>query len=176
MKNLVNIVKRWIFFIIISYIFIIVLFLVLVIIPQKNQIIKYKTEKELLEYNYLKIKNTPSFFNAIERTIKIIEDKINNFEWLNFSDDPTLTVYEYLEKLSSKSGNEIISMKKAENKSDQYYVWEIKVHGNFSNFISFLYDLENGNKYLKIEEIEILSGEKEKDFFNLKIAGIKREK
>lgn len=174
MKDLINIIKRMIVGIIISYVFVIGLFFVLVIMPQKNQIIKYKTEKELLEYNYMRVKNNPTFFSSIEKTIHIAEDKINNFEWLNYTEDPNLAIYEYLENLSSKTGSEIITVKNIPEENDLYYLWEVKLQGNFKNFISFIWEIENGKKYLKINEIEVLSNEEGKNFFNLKIAGIKR--
>ncbi|MCM8804799.1 MAG: hypothetical protein NC833_06060 [Candidatus Omnitrophica bacterium] len=177
MKDLINILKRMIIGIIVSYVFVIGLFFVLVILPQKNQIIKYKTEKELLEYNYMRVKNNPTFFHSIKKIISIAEDKIKNFEWLTLSDDPNLAIYEYLENLSLKTGTEIITIKNIPDKNDLYYLWEVKLQGDFRNFIPFIWEIENGQKYLRIEEIEVLSNEeKNKDFFNVKIAGIKKVK
>lgn len=176
MKDLISILKRWILWIIISYLFIISLFFVALFIPQKNQIIKYKTEKNLLEYNYLKIKNNPNFFKSIEKMVEMAENKVYDFEWLNYSDDPNLTIYEYLEELSKKTGMEIISVKNSDKKNDLYYLWEVELSGNFKNFIYFINTIETEKRYLKIEEIEILSSDKENDFFKLKIAGIKKVK
>lgn len=176
MKDFYKILKRCFLWIIISYILIIGIFTVIILIPQKNQIVKYKTEKNLLEYNYLKIKSDPSFLQSINKTIELSEEKLYNFEWLNYSDDPNLAIYEYLEEISPKELIEIVSIKKLENPSDLYYFWEVKLIGNFRGFIYFINHIETGKRYLKVEEIEVSKGEIEKDIFNLKIAGVKKVK
>ncbi|HOK56734.1 MAG TPA: hypothetical protein PKV21_09285 [bacterium] len=176
MRDFYKILKRWFLWVIISYLFVIGIFTVIIFIPQKNQIVKYKTEKDLLTYNYLKIKNDPEFFQTIKKTIDFAEDKIYNFEWLNYTDDPNLAIYEYLEEITPKEFIEIISVKKEEIPSDLYFFWEVKLMGSFKGFFYFINRLESGRKYLKIEEIEVLEGENEKNIFNLKIAGIKKVK
>ncbi|MCM8807223.1 MAG: hypothetical protein NC926_04615 [Candidatus Omnitrophica bacterium] len=173
MKGLPTFIKKWVLWIILSYVFFISLFLVFVFIPQRNQIFKYKTEKNLLEYNYLKLKNNPQFLRSIKDLVEIAENKIYNFEWFTFYDDPNIALYDYLENLSSQAGIEIISIKGIPDKNELYYLWEVKLQGDFKNFVSFVYLIETGKKYLKIEEIEIISGEKGESFYNLKLAGLR---
>ncbi|MCM8785453.1 MAG: hypothetical protein NC899_04320 [Candidatus Omnitrophica bacterium] len=159
-----------------SYAFVVILFSVIVLIPQKNQIIKYKVEKDLLEYNYLRIKNNPSFFKSIENTVETAENLIINFEWLNYSDDPNLLIFQHLENLSKKSGIEIISVKNVDVENELYYIWDIKLVSDFKSFVDFIYLLETDEKFLKVEEIEVFPSEEKDKFFNLKIAGIKKVK
>ncbi|MCM8767458.1 MAG: hypothetical protein NC921_01570 [Candidatus Omnitrophica bacterium] len=176
MKEIFNIIKRKILWVILSYVFVIILFWVIIFIPQKNQIIKNKIEKDLLEYNFLRIKNNPTFFESIGKTLKIAENLISNFEWLTYSDDPNLAFYEHIANLSNKTGVEIVSIKNTLDNSEIYYSWEVRLKGDYKNFIDFIYKIETDEKYLKIEEIEVLTGEEENEFFNLKISGIKKVK
>ncbi len=168
---------KWIFWSLFSYFIIFSFFYVFVLIPQKNFIIKNKTEKELLEYNYLKIKGSPKFVKNILNTIAIAENKIKKFEWLNYEDDPNFALYQYLENLSKNTGIEIISLSEDEkDKEGLYYFWNLKLMGDYSQFLSFIYRIETGEKYLKIEEIELIKGEEGKNFYIIKIAGIKEVK
>lgn len=174
--------KRWIFWGLISYIVIFSILYVFVLIPQKNLIIKYKTEKELLEYNYFKIKSSPKFFDEIRQTVAIAKEKIGNFEWLKSYDDPNLAIYEYLQNIGEKTGVEIISIKEdeeiGEKEENIYFFWDVQISGPYYNLFSFVYNLENEKNYLKIEEIEVIPGEEEKNnnFFILKISAIKEVK
>ncbi|MFN4227961.1 MAG: hypothetical protein ACK4F0_07490 [Candidatus Ratteibacteria bacterium] len=176
MKEIFNIIKGKILWIVISYAFVVILFSVVFFIPQKNLILKYKVEKDLLEYNYLRIKNNPSFFKSIANAVGIAEELINNFEWLINSEDPNLSIFQHLEDLSKKTGIEIISIKNTEDNSELYYTWDIKLAGDFKSFVDFVYLVETDEKFLKIEEIEVLSSGEKGDFFNLKISGIKKVK
>jgi Tfp pilus assembly protein PilO len=176
---------KLIFWLLFLYCVIFLLFYVFVLIPQKNLMLKNKTEKEILEYNYLKIKSSPKFLNTLLNNVSMVEDKIKKFEWLIYEDDPNLALYQYLEDVSKNTGIEIIYLsgeekRKTEEKSKEketpYYFWNLKLMGDFSQFLSFVYNIETGEKYLKIEEIELIKGEKEKNFYNIKIAGIKEVK
>ncbi len=177
MKEIIK--ARWIFWALFSYFIIFSFFYVFIIIPQKNLILKSKTEKELLEYNYLKIKGSPKFFQNVLHTVAIAEEKIKNFEWLNYDDDPNFAFYLYIENVAKDSGIEIISIsqdEKSKEKENIYYLWDVKLMGNFPQLLSFIYNIEKGKKYLKIEEIEVTRGEENGNFYNLKIAGIKEVK
>lgn len=168
--------KRYLFWSFVSYIFLFSFLYAFIIIPQKNKITKMKTEKELIEYNYLKLKNSPKFFNEIKSTINIANDKIKNFEWLNYGDDPNLLLYEYIDGIATKNGLEIIELKRDEKNDEIYYRWNLKLRGDYGKLVYFIYNVEKGEKYLKIEEIEVVPGEENNNFFNLKIAGIKKVK
>jgi len=177
MKEIIKV--KWIFWALFSYFIIFSFFYVFVLIPQKNFILKNKTDKELLEYNYLKIKGSPKFINNILNTVAIAEDKIKKFEWLKYEDDPNFALYQYLESISKNTGMEIISLsedEKSKEKEGLYYFWNLKLIGDYSKFLSFIHNIETGEKYLKIEEIELIKGEEGKNFYNIKIAGIKEVK
>ena len=179
MKNWLNYLKKWLGWIILSYIIVIVVFYVFVLLPQKNLIIKYKIEKNLVEYNYFKVKNSPQFLNSIRQTVLLAENKIKNFEWFNSSDDPNFTLFQYLAEKSEKHGLEFVLLErdlKAEKKKKPYYIWKAKFIGHFPQLLEFLYDIETEKKYLRVDEIEIFPGEEGKTFFYLKFIGVKEIK
>lgn len=157
-----------------SYVVIILVFYIFLLLPQRKFINEVKVEKETVEYYYLKIKNIPVSFDKINKTFSLVKDEIKYFEWLSYTDDPNLLMFQYLGEKAEKHNLELSILERnlKDEKSSKYYIWKAKLVGSFPDLLKFLYDIEAGDKYLKVDEIEV-GKEGEKDFFDLKLVGIK---
>ena len=169
-------IKKWGVWICLSYIFLGVTLYVFVLIPQKKKIIKYRTEKNFVEYNYYKLKSSPGFLKTMEKTLKIGTTKLSNFEWLNNGFDPNFTFFNYISKIAEKENLELIQMERLEKleKKKPYFIWKVRLSGNLADALNFINDIESSPKYLKIEEIEMFPEEKGKSTFTFTILGVKK--
>jgi len=176
MKEWLKYLKRWGLWIFLSYLFVGVVLYAFVIIPQKKKIIKYRTKKNFVEYNYYKLKSSPKFFKKMDEVIKIGSSKLNNFEWLNNGFDPNLLFFNYISELAEKENLELTVMERLERleKEKPYFIWKVSLLGSFNNALNFINDIESGKKYLRIEEIEISPEEGGKTNFVFTILGVKK--
>ena len=174
MKEYIIYIKKYAVWMLISYAAIILVFYTFFLLPQRRFIYEVKAEKETVEYYYLKIKNIPVVFDTINKTLSVVKDEINYFEWLANTDDPNFLMFQYLGEKAEKHNLELSLLERnlKDEKSSKYYVWKAKLVGSFPDLLKFLYEVETGDKYLKIDEIEV-GKEGEKVFFDLKIVGIK---
>ena len=160
-----------------SYVVVIFGFYVFLLLPQRKFINEAKAEKETAEYYYLKVKNIPTVFDSINKTFSLAKDEIKYFEWLIDTDDPNFLIFQYIGEKAEKNNLKLALLERdLKNKENsQYFIWKAKLVGSFPDLLKFLYDIETGDKYLKIDEIEV-GQEEGKTFFDLKIVGIQGEK
>ncbi len=181
MENLKDILKKYILGMFFSYVLICVFYYAFIFTSQKEKLFNLKKKKDTIEFNYLKIKITPEFVNDMEKTLRIGENKVKNFEWLTISSDPGLALYNYLYPICQENNLTIIGMENIENYKkiklkDKYFVWQIELSGNFLNLLKAIDKIENGEKYLRIDTIEIKSPwEGENTVYDLTILGIKKK-
>jgi len=174
MKEYIIYIKKYAVWMLISYIVVILVFYTFFLLPQRRFINEVKAEKETVEYYYLKIKNIPVVFDTINKTLSVVKGEIKYFEWLANTDDPNFLMFQYLGEKAEKYNLELSILERnlKDEKSSKYYIWKTKLVGSFPDLLKFLYEVETGDKYLKIDEIEV-GKEGEKVFFDLKIVGIK---
>lgn len=180
METLKSIFKKYVIWMLFSYILIWIVYYTFIYTNQKEKLLKLKEEKEMVEFNYLKIKIAPGFVNDMEKVVEKGKKKVRNFEWLSNSQDPGLALYNYLYPLCQQNNISFIEMENIENVrklklKERYFVWKIELSGSFLNLLKVIDKIENGEKYLRIEEIKIKSPwEGEKIIYDLTILGIKK--
>ena len=181
METLKDIFKKYVLWMFFSYILICVFYYAFIFTSQREKLHNLKKEKDTIEFNYLKIKIAPEFVNDMEKILRIGKDKIKNFEWLANSPDAGLALYNYLYPICQENNLSIIEMENIENYKkiklkDKYFIWKIELSGNFLNLLKVIDKIEKGEKYLRIETIEIKSPwEGENTVYDLIILGIKKK-
>lgn len=177
MKRWLRIYGKHLAWMIVSYGALWLLLNLLLIKPQKKLIEQYQTEKNALEYDYIKLKNTPGLIGSLEDAVTKAKARTDSFEWLT-GVDPNLDFYEYVSGLAEKNGLLLLQMKKLEQapgeKSDKYLAWDVGFSGSFQNILRFLHEMENGTRYLKIDKMEIKPAESGGSVFTFTILGLKK--
>jgi len=181
METLKDIFKKYVIWMLFSYILICILYYAFIFTGEREKLLNLKKEKNTIEFNYLKIKIAPEFVNDTEKTLRMGEDKVKNFEWLAISSDPGLALYNYLYPICQENNLNIIELENIENYKkiklkDKYFVWQIELSGNFLNLLKVIDKIERGERYLRIETIKIKSPwEGENTVYNLTILGMKKK-
>ncbi len=169
--------KKYGIWMLLSYALMGILFLWLVLAPQRREIAKMKVERNRVEYDWSRMKNSSNFFQRIASTIEQASLTVERFHWLDAGYDPNLVFFDYVSSLAERSGLQFVEMVQAaatdEKEKARYLFWRVGCQGTFGNVVRFLREVENGPKYLRIEQIQMKPDEKGRTYFDLTLSGLK---
>ena len=166
---LAHLIKKYLIWMLLSYIIIYGIAHTFIIIPQITTIEKYRAVKAQAEYNYMKMTGSPAFLNSLETTIKNALIKTQDFEWVENEDvNPTLAFYNYIYILAKKRNLKLIEMScikelggQKTQKAQSYHIWDVRFNGSFQNLLKFIEEVETGRKFVIIEEITVTQSRQE---------------
>jgi Tfp pilus assembly protein PilO len=180
---LVHLFKRYLIWMILSYILAVGLVHIFIILPQKKTVDGFRDEKNRIEYDYMRLKS-PKFIDLLDSTIDTAVIKTQNFFWLDSekNTDAGLVFYNYIYDMTKKAGTELLEVSTLERQSgkkesENYYTWNVKVTGSFNDVVDMIDEIEHNKRFLTLEEITITRGkrEDEKVLYDLVLLGLKRE-
>lgn len=161
-----HLIKKYVVWMLLSYLFIYGIIHTFVIIPQKDTIEKYRSERAQMEYNYMKMTGSPAFMQSIDAAIDTALGKARNFEWVDISSvDASLVFYNYISDASHRAGlslTEVVMVEersgKAADRENFYHSWKVKFGGNFQNLLKLIEEIETDERFFVIREISITQG------------------
>ncbi len=183
---LVHLIKKYLVWMVLSYILIAGIVYHFIFIPQGAKIEKYKVEKSGVEYTYMKITSSPSFINSLNEAIRKAVVKSNDFEWVDAGNvDASLTFYNYIAETAKKTNLDLLETTALKNNSAKearlaktYYTWTVMFSGNFQDVMRFIDEIEHNRRFLMIREISVISrgtGPEDKPLYDLVFRGIKKD-
>ncbi len=183
---LVNLIKKYMIWMLLSYIVVSQLVHNFLIVPQNKTIAKCKDEKARVEYDYMMITATPEFINSLDNVIKEANKKTENFTWTDGQGiDAGLTFYNYIYTMAKKANLDLIQVSTVERRSGSkssskdklYYTWKVLLTGGFPDVLSMIDSIERSQRFLVLEDITIIR-DKDADEgarYDLTFLGIKKE-
>ena len=128
--------------------------------PQENRLAACKEEKNRVEYEYLKLKNTPEFVSVVGKTVGLAQKTLSEFSWLQEECDPNLLCFKRVSEAADNAGVAFVRFERLDaQETTKYYVWKADFQGPFYRVCDLLRALEEDPRYLKIDAIEVQSGE-----------------
>jgi Tfp pilus assembly protein PilO len=153
-------IKKYVIWMVLSYITIVGVLHTFVLIPQRNTIEHYRTERTQLEYDYMKMTRSPAFLNSINTSIQAALAKTRSFEWVESGEaDSSLIFYNYIYRTAEKNNLSVIEMiltekpKGRKTKKDLYHTWKVKFSGSFNGILKLVEEVESDRRFVVIEEI-----------------------
>jgi len=144
-----------------------------VVAPQVKLLEECRGEKNRIEYDYLRLKNSPGFVATVGETVLSAKDTLAEFEWLHEGYDPNLRFFERVSVAAERAGAVFTRLERLDNRKDlKYYAWNADFQGRFNNLCGLLHALEEDPRYLRIDTISVQPGE-EAPFFTVTILGIR---
>jgi len=178
---LVHLIKKYLIWMVLSYIVVALLVYNFVIVPQKSTIEKYNAEKARMEYNHMKITSSPDFINSLDKAIKTAAVQKRNFIWVESENiDSGLTFYNYVYTMTKKANLDLLQVSVLENsarreKEKLYYAWNVKTAGSFPDVLHMISEIEHSKKFLILQEITITEGKADgnKTLYDFTFLGLK---
>ena len=119
---LTHLIKKYIIWMVLSYIVAGLIIHTFLIIPQNNTMAKLKYEKTRIEYDYIKITSSREFIVSMDNTIKNAHNQVMNFTWTDSEQvDAGLNFYNYIYTMAKKANLELIYVSMIKPRSDTYY-------------------------------------------------------
>jgi hypothetical protein len=160
-----HLIKKYLVWMVLSYIVVAVLVYNFILIPQKSTIEEYRVEKSRIEYNYMKITSSPEFINSLDETIEMAAAQKRNFIWVESENiDAGLTFYNYVYMMTKKANLDLLQVSVLEGQSARrqkeklYYAWNVKTAGSFPDVLYMISEIEHSKKFLILEDITITEG------------------
>jgi len=164
----------------VSYALVWMIFNILLVNPQRRTLAGFRQKKARIEYDFLKIKNTPQFIAEVAGMVQAAEAKRASFLWLTETGDPNLALFDHLSRLAEQRHLVLAQMQRKESvnpggKKTPYFFWQVRFEGTVLNMMLLMDDIENSPHYLKITELDLAPGEDGKALFTIIIAGLKKQ-
>jgi len=140
---------------------------------QQKMLKEYREIRAKLEYDYMRLRESPEYVQTIQKTINYAKEKINGFIWLNSDYDPNLLFFQHISSLAEKAGVQIVSIQPVDRNNEKYYFWNVALKGSFSDILHLIKNIESSQKFLKIESAEITNAEDGLEI-TIKISGINK--
>jgi len=146
---------------------------------QSRQIHMLKDKINTLGYDFSEIKKYPDFIGPLSSTVSLADNTVSGFNWIGEYPDPNLALFEYLSTVAGQNGVEVVDMKINDPQDKKYFSWDIKFKGSFQDILKMINALESGQRYVKIEKMEIVSSDEQtssgkRSLFNFTILCIKK--
>lgn len=126
------------------------------IAPQMQLLEKYREEKNRIEYDYLRLKDSPTFVAQTQQTVLEVKETLDGFEWLRKGYDSNLLFFQKITQDAEKAGALFLQFERTAQKEDpKYFSWKINFQGEFKNLSNLARILEESPYYLRIEEISL---------------------
>jgi hypothetical protein len=161
---------------VLSYVLVGMAFYSFALVPRRRDIDKLKAERSRIEYDWTRMKNSRNFFVSLSATPDQAGATVEKFDWLNKGYDPNLVFFEYISSAAEKTGLQLMALERTDGgkKEGVYYTWKVACQGTFGAVLKFLREMENGTKYVRVEQLLMKPDDKGMTLFEVTLSGLKK--